>query len=158
MKKTLTLGLMAILGLSFAMAKPARAGTPPNAAIQGTWAFGSSANGQAYNVAAGTVTFNGNGGVTGVMSYNDSGEDCIGAGLSGTYVVNPGKLSGTATMTVSSVNTNNCGYLADGDTLTLAFYLGANLKIFNYTEIDQGVSGFFINDYGFPLGGAGTHF
>ena len=147
-----------MLGVSFATAKPARAGTPPNAAVQGTWAFGSSANDGAYNVAAGTLTFDGNGGVTGVLSYNYDSQYCIGTGLSGTYVVNPGKLSGTATMTVSSVNTNNCAYLANGDTLTLAFYLGSNLKIFNYAEIDQKLSGFFIYDYGYPLGGTGTHF
>lgn len=92
------------------------------------------------------------------MSYNYDSQYCVGTGLSGTYVVNPGKLSGTATMTVSSVNTNNCDNLANGDTLTLAFYLGSNLKIFNYTEIDQKVSGFFIDDFGYPMGGTGTHF
>jgi hypothetical protein len=88
----------AALALSLATAMPARAGTPPNGAVQGTWAFGSSVGDGGYTVGAGTLTFDGSGGVTGVLNLTDDGTYCIGMGLSGSYTVNPGKLSGTATM------------------------------------------------------------
>ena len=117
MKRTVMLLSSAALALSFAAAKPAHAGSPPNAAIQGTWAFGSNVQESGIRQSNGTLTFDGNGGVTGVITYNDDGTVCQGMSVSGTYNVNPGKLSGTAVMTVSSVNTSNCALTGDGDTL-----------------------------------------
>jgi hypothetical protein len=158
MKKMLLLGAGAMLGLSFVTVKPARAGSPPNAAVQGTWTIGSSVGDGGYTVAAGTLTFDGNGGVTGVLNINDDGTYCLGTGLSGTYTVNPGKLSGTATMTLSSVDTNDCDDNGDGDTVTLAFTLSNNMKNFNYTEIDPNLSGFLPFDFDGALAGPGVHF
>ena len=157
MKRTVMLLSGAALALSFATAKPARAGTPPNAAVQGTWAFGSTINDDAEGVNNGTLTFDGNGNVTGILNSNGDGGICVGMGLSGTYVVNPGKLSGIATMTISSVNTNNCDDTGDGDTLTLNFFLASSLKTFNYVEIDPEVIGYFPYTFYGPLGGQGTH-
>jgi hypothetical protein len=148
----------AALALSLATARPARAGSPPNAAVQGTWTIGSSVGDGGYTVAAGTLTFDGNGGVTGVLNINDDGTYCLGTGLSGTYTVNPGKLSGTATMTLSSVDTNDCDDNGDGDAVTLAFTLSNNMKNFNYTEIDPNLSGFLPFDFDGALAGPGVHF
>jgi hypothetical protein len=148
----------AALALSFATAKPARAGTAPNASVQGTWAFGSTIGDEEEGVTNGTLTFDGNGNVTGILNSNADGAACVGMGLSGTYVVNPGKLSGTATMTLSSVTTNNCADYGDGDILTLNFFLANSLKTFNYVEIDPEAAGYFTEDFYGPLGGQGTHF
>jgi hypothetical protein len=148
----------AALALSLATAMPARAGTAPNASIQGTWAIGSIVSDSSYNVGAGTLTFDGNGGVTGFLSYNYDSQYCVNIPVSGTYNVNPGKLSATAAMTVTSVNTGDCANLGDGDTLTLALSLGNNLKTFYFTEIDPKVSGNFLSDFAYPLAGVATHF
>jgi hypothetical protein len=147
----------AALALSFATARPARASTAPNASIQGTWAFGSTIGDGEDGVTNGTLTFDGNGNVTGILNSNGDGGICVGMGLSGTYVVNPGKLSGIATMTISSVNTNNCDDTGDGDTLTLNFFMASSLKTFNYVEIDPEATGYFTEDFYGPLGGQGTH-
>jgi hypothetical protein len=146
------------LALSVGVARPARAGSPPTAAIQGTWAFVSTTGVEGYTVGVGNLTFDGKGGVTGVLNYNYDSEYCVGMALSGSYTVNPGKLSGSASMSVASVNTNTCSLTGDGDTLTLAFYLGSNLKTLNYVEIDPDSAGYLVNDFGAALTGPATHF
>ena len=109
MKRTLTLLSGAAMALSLASAQPAHAVTPPNGAIQGTGAFGANILYLGDNQSVGTFTFDGNGGVTGVIDFNYFGTAiCNGMTLSGTYVVNPGRLSGTAVMTLSSVSTGSC--------------------------------------------------
>ena len=158
MKRTAMLLSGAALALSLATAMPARAGTAPNASVQGTWAFGTSGGDGGYTVGAGTLTFDGIGGVTGVLSLTDDGTYCVGMGLSGSYVVNPGKLSGTATMTLSSVSTGDCGLTGDGDTVTLAFSLANSLKAFNYVEIDPDLSGFLPFDFDGAMAGPAVHF
>lgn len=158
MKRAVMLFSSAALALSFATAKPARAGSPPNAAVQGTWAFGSNVTSDS-NVANGTLTFDGNGGVTGVLNYFSDGYYCAGMGLSGTYVVNPGKLSGSASMTAVSVNNAACGNSGDGDTVTLAFFLSNNLKTMSFVEADPLAAGFLPYDFeDYALGGSATHF
>ena len=158
MKRTVMLLSSAALALSFAAAKPAHAGSPPNAAVQGTWAFGSYISSDS-NVANGTLTFDGNGGVTGVLNYFSDGYYCAGMGLNGSYVVNPGKLSGTATMTATSVSNAACGDAGDGDTVTLAFFLSNSLKTMNYVEIDPDSPGFLPDEFeDYALGGPATHF
>jgi len=148
----------AALALSLASAGPARAVTPPNGAVQGTWAFG------AYvytdeNVANGTLTFDGNGGVSGVLNYFTDGIYCTGMTMSGTYVVNPGKLSGRASMTVVSVDNAACGNAGDGDILTMDFYLSNGLKTLSYVETDPDSSGFLPYDFDDgELAGPATHF
>jgi hypothetical protein len=148
----------ALLALSVAAAQTARAGSAPNASIQGTWALGMNTGDEGYTVAAGTLTFDGKGGVTGVLNEADDGTYCVGMTLGGSYTVNPGKLSGNAAMTVASVDTGSCGELGDGDTLTLAFYLSNNLKSFNYVEIDPDVETYLNFDFGAALAGSATHF
>lgn len=157
MKRTVTLLSGAALAFSLASALPARAVTPPLGAVQGTWAFGSVPGDEYDGVTNGTLVFDGNGNVTGILNSNADGAFCVGMPLSGTYVVNPGKLSGTATMTVSSVTTGNCADYGDGDILTLNFFLANNLKTFNYVEIDPEETGYFTEDFYGPLGGQGTH-
>jgi hypothetical protein len=147
----------AALTLSFAGALPAHAVTPPNGVVQGTWALGSSQGYESDGATDGTLIFDGNGGVTGILNSNADGAVCAGMPMSGTYVVNPGKLSGTATLTISSVSTNNCADLGDTDILTLQFFLASNLKTFNYVEVDQDLPGYFPNDFYGTLGGQATH-
>jgi hypothetical protein len=158
MKRTVMLLSSAALALSFAAAKPARAGSPPNAAVQGTWAFGTSVQYEGDAQSNGTLTFDGNGGVTGVITYNDDGTVCQGMTVSGTYNVNPGKLSGTAVMTVTSVNTSNCALTGDGDTLSIAFSMFNGLKGMNFLETDPEASGYFYHSFDSPLFGVATHF
>jgi hypothetical protein len=149
----------AALALSFAAAKPARAGSPPNAAVQGTWSFGSNYGSSEYTEGNGTLTFDGNGGIKGELNYESDGVYCVGMGLNGSYVVNPGKLSGTATMTATSVSNAACGDTGDGDTVTLAFFLANNLKTFTYVEMDPNVIGFLPADFeAAALAGVATHF
>jgi hypothetical protein len=158
MKRTTRLLSGTALALALASAPAARAGVAPNAAIQGTWAIGSIQADSSYNVGAGTLTFDGNGGVTGFLSYNYDSEYCVNMPVSGTYNVNPGKLSATATMTVTTVTTGTCAGLGDDETLTLALSLGNNFKTFYFTEIDPKVEGNFIYSEGYALAGVGTHF
>jgi hypothetical protein len=157
MKRTATLLSGAALALSLAAAMPASAVTPPNGAIQGTWALGSVIGEDGDGVTNGTLIFDGNGGVTGILNSNDDGTVCAGMGLSGTYVVNPGKLSGTATLTISSVTTNGCADEGDGDILTLNFFLASSFKTFNYVEIDPYIAHYFVYDFYGPASGQGTH-
>jgi hypothetical protein len=158
MKRTVMLLSSAALVLSFAAAEPARAGSPPNAAVQGTWAFGSNVQESGLRQSNGTLTFDGNGGVTGIITYNNDGTVCQGMSVSGTYNVNPGKLSGTAVMTVASVNTSNCALTGDGDTLSIAFSMFNSLKGINFMETDAQSVGYFYDSFGSPLFGVATHF
>jgi hypothetical protein len=157
MKRILTLFSGAALALSLG-AQPARAATPPNGAIQGTWAFGANVLYTGGNQSVGTFTFDGNGGVTGVIDFNYFGTAiCNGITVSGTYTVNPGRQSGTAVMTLSSVSTGTCDDAGDGDTLSLAFYLGNNLKTMNFVETDPDEDGYFIFEF-YNFAGVATHF
>jgi hypothetical protein len=158
MKRSLTLLSIAALAFSVATPQPARAVTPPYGVMQGTWAFGSNYYAEDYGEAGGSLTFNGNGGVTGILNAASDGVYCVGMGLTGTYVVNPGKLSGTATMTISSVTTGNCANAGNGDTLTIAFNLANNFKTFTYVEMDPDTTGYFIDTFGGPISGPATHF
>jgi hypothetical protein len=149
----------AALAFSLASAGPARAVTPPNGAVQGTWAFGSYVAEDDENVANGTLTFDGDGGVTGVLNYFTDGIYCTGMTMSGTYVVNPGKLSGRASMTVASVNNAACDNAGDGDTLSMDFYLSNGLKTLSYVETDPDAVGFLPYDFDDGvLAGPATHF
>ncbi|MGA2409415.1 MAG: hypothetical protein ABSG46_03365, partial [Candidatus Binataceae bacterium] len=160
MKRTVTLLSSAALALSLAAGGPAHA-TPksiseqaPLSSVQGTWAFGAYVSEGGDNVANGTLTFNGNGGVTGVLNEFSDGTYCPGMSLSGSYVVNPGKLSGSASMTVASVTAGNCANTGNGDILTLDFYLSNNLKTLNYVETDPDSAGFLPDDFNdSPLAG-----
>ncbi|MGA2409413.1 MAG: hypothetical protein ABSG46_03355 [Candidatus Binataceae bacterium] len=158
MKRTGSLISIAALVFSVASALPARAVTPPNGAIQGTWAFGVDVQEEGLSQANGTLTFNGNGGVTGVLTYNFYNTVCQGMTLTGSYTVNPGKLSGTAIMTVTSVSTANCDELGNGDTLSLVFSMFNNLKGMNFMESDAKTTGSFYDAVDAPLWGVATHF
>jgi hypothetical protein len=147
----------AALALSLAAAQLVRAATPPLGVVQGTWAFGSTQGADGAGATDGTLIFDGNGGVTGFLYSNADGSICAGMPMNGTYVINPGKLSGTATLTISSVTTNNCADDGDGAILTLQFFLASNLKTFNYVEVDQEIQGYFPYYFYGPLGGQATH-
>ena len=83
----------------------------------------------------------------------------LGMTMSGTYVVNPGKLSGSASMTVVSVANSACGNNGDGDTLTMDFYLSNGLKTLSYVETDPDDEGYLPYDFDDGvLAGPATHF
>ena len=157
MKRALTLISGAALAFSVAAVQPTRAVTPPNGAVQGTWAWAASGLADGENQASGNLTFDGNGGVTGIVNFNKNGKVCSGMTVTGDYLVNPGKLTGTAAMTVTSVDTSNCASLGDGDTLTIAFSLFNGLNGFNFMEIDLDSPGYFQHDFSL-LAGVATHF
>jgi hypothetical protein len=129
----------------------------PNASIQGTWAFGASALYEGEEQSNGTLTFDGRGGVTGIMNYAYGGTICAGMTLAGSYIVNPGKITGTASMTLESVDTANCAAMGDGDTLTINFALSNGLKNFTFNEIDPYTAGYFTVDFE-QLAGVAAHF
>lgn len=158
MKRTLTLISGAALALSVAAAQPARAVVPPNGAIQGTWAWGANVQYEGESQGNGTFTFDGNGGVTGVVNYNLNGTVCDGMTVEGTYTVNPGKFTGTASMTLSSVSTSNCADTGDNDALNMTFSISNNMKTINFVESDPYTSGYFYDDFDAPLAGVAVHF
>lgn len=158
MKRTLTILSGAALALSVAAAQPARAVVPPNGAIQGTWAWGANVQYKGENQGNGTFTFDGNGGVTGVVNYNFNGVVCDGMTVEGTYTVNTGKFTGTASMTLSSVSTSNCANTGDTDALNMTFSISNNMKTIYFVESDPQAAGYFYDAFSCPLGGVAVHF
>ena len=75
-----------------------------NHSLKGTFSFGSFNVYYGFEPAVGTLTFDGEGNVSGTMDINVDGTVCTGTTLSGTYTVNSDKLTGTATLT--PVNTS----------------------------------------------------
>jgi hypothetical protein len=80
-----------------------------NHSLKGTFSFGSFNAYYGFDPAVGTLTFDGEGNVSGTMDINLDSTVCTGTTLSGTYTVNSDKLTGTATLT--PVNTSSsCEY------------------------------------------------
>ena len=157
MKQSVWFLLPAIIGFTSLLNSPVSAGTSPYASIQGTWGFLDNNTYSGEYVADGTLTFDGFGNVTGVMNFAAATFICAGASMAGTYSVNPDKLSGTATMTLSSVGTSTCAEYANGDKVNIIFYLGNNRRLMNFIENDENEEGTFGNDFD-TLAGVATHF
>ena len=80
-----------------------------NHSLKGTFSFRSFNGYYGFEPAVGTLTFDGEGNVSGTMDLNIDDVVCTGTTLSGTYTVNSDKLTGTATLT--PVNTSaSCKY------------------------------------------------
>jgi hypothetical protein len=110
-----------------------------------------------YYAGQGTLTFDGKGHVTGVLNYNVDAVPCIGMTLNGTYTVNPGLASGSAQMSLTSVNTNGCNNTGNGDTLSMALTIASGGNVIYLTEVDQDLAGYFIFDF-YAFGATATHY
>jgi hypothetical protein len=110
-----------------------------------------------YYVGQGTLTFDGKGHITGVLNYNIDTVPCVGMTLNGTYTVNPGLASGSAVMSLTSVNTNGCGNAGNGDTLSVALTIGSGSNVIYLTEVDPDTSGYFISNF-YAFGATATHY
>ena len=164
MKKNIKLALIGLLTGSFAAAyiPYARAGQAlPQAVtytnLQGNYTFFAPTGSENYYQGAGTLTFDGKGHVTGVMTYNAGEVICAGMTVNGTYTVYPGTAMASAQMALTSTNTNNCANLGNGDTLSAAISIGAGSNILYIAEMDPATTGYFAYDFKF-FGGTMTHY
>jgi len=80
-----------------------------NHSLKGTFSFRSFNGYYGFEPAVGTLTFDGEGNVSGTMDINVDGTVCTGTTLSGTYTVNSDKLTGTATLTPKNTSAS-CKY------------------------------------------------
>jgi hypothetical protein len=159
-KKTILMVLIWLLAISFVGSTPrARAQATPDGAVQaplnkllkGTYSFVQGTSYYDYSMAVGTLTFDGNGGLTGVLDLNYDYEVCGGMTLNGTYVVNSNRTA-TALLTLTSVNTANCANDGNGDIMTLAMSFGAKpfnarIAFVNFAEMDEYNTGTYIDDF-----------
>jgi hypothetical protein len=125
--------------------------------LQGNYTFFAPTGEGSYFQGVGTLTFDGKGHVTGVMTYNAGDTICAGMTVTGTYTVYPGTAMASAQMALTSTNTNNCGNLGNGDTLSAAISIGAGSNILYIAEMDPDASGYFAHDFKF-FGGTMTHY
>jgi hypothetical protein len=126
-----------------------------NHTLKGTYAFLSDANDDGFDPSTGTFTFDGIGGMTGIMNLNGDGTVCAGMTLTGTYVVDPTRSTATAALTLTSVATANCANTGNNDTLALSMYIGTAAKIVNFNEMDPFVTGTFQETFE-PFAGVAT--
>jgi hypothetical protein len=125
--------------------------------LKGSYSFGAPVNDDGNYPSAGTFTFDGKGHVSGVMSLNYSGDVCDGMTLNGTYTVNPGAASGSAVMSLTSVNTGNCGLKGNGDTLPVVLYIASGGNVIYFAEMDNESAGYFSDNFAF-FGATATHY
>jgi hypothetical protein len=127
-----------------------------NKLLKGTYAFGSSTTGSSLDPSDGTFTFDGKGGLTGVLDMDWNGTVCVGMTLNGTYLVNSNRTA-TADLTLTSVNTANCANKGDTNTLTLSMSFSSTTAVspatnIYFAEMDQYVAGAFSLAFN-PIGG-----
>jgi hypothetical protein len=156
MKKTIKMASLAVIasalgGLSSAPASAAQAVSQAvtYTALRGNYAFASLSSSSNDFPSAGTLTFDGKGHVTAVMSLYDIGNVCSGMTLVGTYTVNPGLASGFATMSLTSVNTGGCTLAGNGDTLPMTITIASGGNIIYLAEMDDYGAGYFSDSFGF---------
>jgi hypothetical protein len=134
--------------------------------LKGTFSFRALDDYYSYEPAVGTLTFDGNGHVSGTMDINLYGTVCTGTTLSGTYTVNSDKLTGIATLT--PVNTSSsCEYSGTpvfpssgtGVSLALSLSLVRNgngvVTLINMAEMDEDTTGTFYNTTSSIFGAVG---
>jgi hypothetical protein len=160
LKKTILMALIASLAVSFGGSTcRVQAQDTPNSVDQaslnrllnGTYSFLQGTSYYDYTSAAGTLTFDGHGGLTGVLDLNYDYEICGGMTLSGTYVVNSNRTA-SAFLSLISVNTANCTNTGNGATMNLSMSFGAKLPnapvaFVNFAEMDQYDKGTYIDDF-----------
>ncbi len=157
MKKGLRLAVasIAVLGLSLAAGGMALAQSSSgqvatssqrlNHSLKGIFSFRDLDSYYSYVPSVGTLTFDGNGNVTGTMDINDDGTVCQGTGLSGTYTVNSDRLTGTATLTLSN-SSSACSSLNNASLpLSLSLVRNGNgvVTVVNMAEMDDFTTGTF---------------
>jgi len=164
MKKTIMVASIALMAGAFgginsapAQATQAVSQAVTYTALKGNYGFTSLSSEDGDYPSSGTLTFDGKGHVTGVMSLYDDGNACSGMTLVGTYTVNPGLASGFATMSLTSVNTGTCALAGNGDTLPVAITIANSGNTIYLAEMDLYSTGFFSVDFG-PFGAVGTHY
>ena len=164
MKKAIVVALIAGLAIPFAgLTSLVRAQDTTdtttqgalNKMLKGTYSFLSDANDAGFEPSVGTFTFDGIGGLTGIMDMNDDGFVCVGMTLNGTYVVNASKNTATAALVLTSVTTSNCANTGNTNTLALSLSFGSAVKIINFSEMDQFVTGTFQETFD-PFAGVAT--
>jgi hypothetical protein len=165
MKKTTMIASIALMAGAFGGINSAPAQAAPSeasqavtyTALKGNYGFTSLSSSDGEYPAAGTLTFDGKGHVTGVMSASADDTVCSGMTLVGTYSVNPGLASGSATLALTSVNTANCGLVANGATLPVAITIANSGNTIYLAEMDLYTTGFFSDTFG-PFVAVGTHY
>jgi len=126
--------------------------------LKGNYSFSSLANDDGDYPSSGTFTFDGKGHVTGVMNLYNTGAVCAGMTLVGTYTVNPGLASGSALMSLTSVNTGGCALAGNNDSLPVVISIGSGGNYLYIAEMDDdGTSGNFSDDFAY-FGGSATHY
>ncbi len=145
----MVLGL-AVGGMALAQSSSGQVATGSqrlNHTLRGVFSFRDLDSYYSYVPSVGTLTFDGNGNVTGTMDINDDGTVCQGTTLSGTYTVNSDRLTGTAMLTLSN-SSSACSSL-DNVSLPLSLSLVRNgngaVTVVNMAEMDDYTSGTFSN-------------
>jgi len=165
--KTMVVAIVAALAIPFAgltsLVQAQETSDVPvagnNQLLKGTYAFLQGSAQYGYTNSVGTLTFDGNGGVTGILNLNYDGTVCVGLTLDGTYVVNSGRTA-TANLTMTSVSSANCANKGNGDTLALSLSfsgkpLQAQVRVINLVEMDQDITGTFAGSF-YGLSGVAT--
>jgi hypothetical protein len=116
--------------------------------LKGNYAFASLSSSDNSYPSAGTLAFDGKGHVTGVINVYDDGDVCSGMTLVGTYTVNPGLATGSAQMSLTSVNTGGCGLAGNGATLPVVLSIGAGGNTLYLAEMDDYGTGYFSPSFG----------
>jgi hypothetical protein len=104
-----SIGALVLSVVTGGLARAQSSGANFNHSLKGTFSFRSFNVYAGYEPAVGTLTFDGEGNVSGTMDLNIDDVVCTGTTLSGTYTVNSDKLTGKATLTVTN-NSTSCYY------------------------------------------------
>jgi hypothetical protein len=164
MKKTIIAASIALMAGAFAgiNSRPVQAAVAVSQAVtytalKGNYAFTSLSSSDNNFPSAGTLTFDGKGHITGVMSMYDNGVVCSGMTLVGTYTVNPGLASGSATMSLTSVSTGGCALAGNGVTIPVTITIANAGNAIYLAEMDDYGAGYFSGSFGF-LTAAAYHY
>jgi hypothetical protein len=104
-----SIGALVLSVVTGGLARAQSSGANFNHSLKGTFSFRSFNGYYGYEPAVGTLTFDGEGNVSGTMDINVDSTVCTGTTLSGTYTVNSDKLTGTATLTPMNTSAS-CKY------------------------------------------------
>lgn len=160
MKAVARTTLIAAIVLSFGIGGHARAQSSPDvshsnaheSSIKGTFSYSTPSGDDGFVVSTGTFTFDGKGNVTGTMDLNDDGTLCPGLTLSGTYTMNPDRVTGTAALALTVPTADSSCSFGNNDTLNLSLSLASGTKIVNFAEMDVYTSGTFQESFD-PIAG-----
>jgi len=133
-----------------------------NHSLKGTFSFRSFNGYYGWEPAVGTLTFDGEGNVSGTMDINVDGTVCTGTTLSGTYTVNSDKLTGTAALTLRNTSASCESVFPSSGTgvslpLSLSLVRNGNgvVTLINMAEMDEGTTGTFYNTTNSIFGAVG---